>query len=854
MDRLRGPLLMERVRIPAAGARVYKQECALSFDDAESPGGLFVDLASHVAFGRRYVEANLAKTGNPVYLRITRTLKEKKDDAGDDARASDGQPLQKKPAPSPTVLGVGVDGGFGGGTGPGEDDYEESYAVVVLPEFEEVPFPNAALPERVIEAANGVLAAAGAERTAAVDAFVADEERKVSKYAESLEQLDNGVKISPDPTTWKCEESGMTENLWLNLSTGHIGSGRRNWDGSGGTGAALTHYEATGSKYPLAVKLGTITPEGADVFSYAPDENDLVEDPHLAKHLAHWGIDVMQMTKTDKSMAELELDMNVAFDFSKLTEEGKVLEPLYGPGYTGMKNLGNSCYMASVIQAMFATEAFATRYGSAEALRAAFEAAPSDPSADFALQMCKLGHGLLSGDYSKPPAEGTAGAEGGDGPGGNGVSPRAFKNFAGAGHAEFSTGRQQDAFEFYQWLLQLVERGEHARASSSGAQATTATDPSLASSFKVEERTQCEASGKVRYVSREENALSVPVPLEAAVNKAEVAAFEEHKAAVEAAGQKVDAATVVRPKVPLTACLAAMVGQERVDGFMSTATGKRGVALKSMSMLSYPDTLVIHVKKFVVGDNWVPTKLDVELDVPEELDLGTLGVRSPGDGGVRPGEEALPEEGSADAVAFEAAPAAAAAPQADPSIVAQLASMGFPEIRCQKAALATQNSNADMAMNWLLEHMDDPDIDAPIVPAAPAGAGGGGKPEPPAESVEMLVAMGFDAPLARRALEQCDNNIERAADALFNGAVSMDIDGGADAAASSAPARALTDGAGKYRLRAMCSHMGSSVHAGHYVAHRREPDGSYTLLNDNKVMKSQSPPLGLGYVYVYTRA
>jgi ubiquitin carboxyl-terminal hydrolase 5/13 len=53
----------------------------------------------------------------------------------------------------------------------------------------------------------------------------------------------------------------MTENLWLNLSTGHMGSGRQNWDGTGGTGAALKHFEATGSQYPLCVKLGTITPQ-----------------------------------------------------------------------------------------------------------------------------------------------------------------------------------------------------------------------------------------------------------------------------------------------------------------------------------------------------------------------------------------------------------------------------------------------------------------------------------------------------------------------------------------------------------------------------------------------------------------
>jgi hypothetical protein len=38
-------------------------------------------------------------------------------------------------------------------------------------------------------------------------------------------------------------------------------------------------------------------PQGADVFSYAPDENDLVQDPLLSEHLSHWGIDVMKMEK-----------------------------------------------------------------------------------------------------------------------------------------------------------------------------------------------------------------------------------------------------------------------------------------------------------------------------------------------------------------------------------------------------------------------------------------------------------------------------------------------------------------------------------------------------------------------------
>ena len=43
----------------------------------------------------------------------------------------------------------------------------------------------------------------------------------------------------------------------------------------------MRHFKATGCKYPLVVKLGTITPHGADVYSYANDENDMVQDPYL---------------------------------------------------------------------------------------------------------------------------------------------------------------------------------------------------------------------------------------------------------------------------------------------------------------------------------------------------------------------------------------------------------------------------------------------------------------------------------------------------------------------------------------------------------------------------------------------
>ena len=51
--------------------------------------------------------------------------------------------------------------------------------------------------------------------------------RGVTRYARDLVQLPAERKVPADPALWKCDDTGVTENLWLNLSTGHIGSGRQ---------------------------------------------------------------------------------------------------------------------------------------------------------------------------------------------------------------------------------------------------------------------------------------------------------------------------------------------------------------------------------------------------------------------------------------------------------------------------------------------------------------------------------------------------------------------------------------------------------------------------------------------------
>ena len=54
----------------------------------------------------------------------------------------------------------------------------------------------------------------------------------------------------------------------------------------------------------------------------------------------------------------MDLEYNLNFTLSKIIEQGKELTPVFGPGCTGLENLGNSCYLNSVVQVLFSFPEF----------------------------------------------------------------------------------------------------------------------------------------------------------------------------------------------------------------------------------------------------------------------------------------------------------------------------------------------------------------------------------------------------------------------------------------------------------------------------------------------------------------
>ncbi|KAK4236699.1 hypothetical protein C8A03DRAFT_35389 [Achaetomium macrosporum] len=765
---------------------VFREDCTQCFDSIDDRAGLDVCLKCFnggCAGDRNHAKLHSTTRKHPLVVNIRRTRKQV---------ARDEPPLKM------TKLAIAAE--------TEADRYDTTLTVKCL----ECGIDNIDMADPAI--------ASTVESIMSANTFSRKEE--VKAWEQELTSCEHILTLQQDPprqiesqNLGHCSKCDLKENLWLCLQCGNLGCGRAQFGGVGGNSHALAHSKESG--HGVAVKLGSITPEGnADVYCYSCDEERVDED--LGTHLANWGIILSERQKTEKSLTEMQIEQNLRWEFSMTTEDGKELTPLFGPGLTGLKNLGNSCYLNSILQCLYDMPSFQQRYGGG------VESPPNspNPAEDLETQLLKVGDGLLSGRYSKPDSDVMVSEHTPEVPHQKGLQPSMFKHLIGRGHAEFSTMNQQDAFELLQHLVKLISRSNHQSGNS---------DPTQEMRFVMEQRLQCLGCKRVRYSSIEQDSIFIDVPL-----------------------LKLPAEEGQSPKykpVEFKECLDRFTAPEIVELTCSSCGSKEGFQKRQL-FKTFPEVLVVNARKMTV-ENWVPVKVDVPVLVPDEpFPLDPYLSK-----GQQPDEELLPEEAS------PASNVPAFAP--NPEALAMLEAMGFPRVRCEKALHATGNSDANAAMEWLFGHMDDPDIDTPL------DLGSGGASTAPAAAaadpvkLAQLESMGLGGPRAIKALKETNGDLDRAVEWLFShlddpGESEEAVDGDGDGANKAAVEAGSSALPAHFQLQSIVCHKGTSIHTGHYVAFIRKKLGdetSWVLFNDEKVAKvvDASEMKQFAYIYFFKR-
>lgn len=856
-------------RVATPHDAVLNSECAYTFHSPfTSEKGIVVSLNTFVGTVEELAFSPGGNSGEEtgLFVRIVKKRVEKphvipdEDDGGEK---------------NVTKLGIGVEGGFAG-----EDDKFETtstHSVVLMrksgPEIvAELPFDSSTkdtFPSQVALSVESIINHSGLAVQQDLKAWELDDDPKpVSKYCENLPFVDNGVKVKPEPSEWKCEKSGDTENLWLNLSDGYIGGGRKNWDGSGGSNGALDHFNETGQKYPLVVKLGTITADidTADCYSYAKDEDGPVKIPNLAELLEKRGINVSGMMKTVKSTAELEVELNATYAFDAITEKGANLVPVSGAGLQGLQNLGNSCYINSVVQMLFggSVPELSSRYGTTAngsvTSNALLNIPTRDASSDLLCQTAKLSCALTSGTFAGPVAESAVVTDtfSSSSDPKYRLAPRMFKHVVGKDHVDFRTGQQQDSAQFMQHLIEKLDRAELGAGSGRLPNKVDASSPTPVTSnlfsFKTISRIICNTDDSVKYMENApETMLSLRIPMDMAEKESSVLAPEQkrHKIDVDVEGAVATADKEEIPTVTFRACLMSWAALTSIEGLRWPHLANAiHPAMKQTRFANFPRYLVIQIQRYEHGPDWTPRKLEVNIDMPHDIDLNEFKSTGPQDG------ENLVPEGDEDG-----ASPAPSEPQIDEAAVGQLMDMGFSMNGCKRALTAVGGSNVEAAMNWIFEHNSDPDFNDPL-PETTSGASSGASGDDIDDAVVMSLVSSlgcFTADQVRASLKATGGAPDRAADWLFShmddldGAISaLSNNAPGNASGSSGSSAALEDGDGKYELVGLVSHIGKHTGSGHYVAHIKK-DGKWVIFNDEKVAISESPPFQHAYLYLFQR-
>lgn len=473
-------------------------------------------------------------------------------------------------------------------------------------------------------------------------------EIKSCEHTKNLEESfseKSGLSINKERIC--CNDCEINENLWVCLECGNMGCGR-NQVGIKGNSHAIEHQKANES-HCLVLKLGSFSKSNQDIYCYLCDEEVKVSDefqPEFLSILSKVGIS-SENVATEKGLTELNVEQNLNWDFKitdKNGEDLKCMKPNKTVG-TGLMNLGNSCYFNAIIQSLFNDGTSIEKFDFFEDPKVYNDLLKTVvyPNTNVKIQLKKLITALQNNPQQYP----------------NGVKPLMIKKLICTGNDEFSSGRQQDAMEFFTYFLNVLEN-----------KVLPKENQTLNKVFKFDlvNKMQCTSCKKFKLVETPgESFVNVPLQEELAEQDLAEKFFDIFKE------------SDIGFKCP------------ECDNPMSS----------KLEFRTFPESLVVNPTRIRL-ENWVPVKTCSKLLVPETVDVSLSQF------------EEIDQKNLINEVPQKFVP--------NELLIEHLIGFGgFSRCACIRALKATKN-NGDIqtSLNWIYDHIEDPDLNDPLCEEEPA--------------------------------------------------------------------------------------------------------------------------------------